>query len=100
MDTLQAGQTCAPETFDSVNPATSEVIATFPVFGQAEVNAAVERAQTSRAHIQRLGDRVSSVFVPVVVLVALTAACWWGLAPESAIPLLAPAPQPLMPLTA
>ena len=45
MDTLQtAGQTGAPETFDSVNPANSEVIATFPVFGQTEVNAAVERA--------------------------------------------------------
>ena len=50
MDTLQtAGQTGAPETFDSVNPATSEVIATFPVFGQAEVNAAVERAHEAAA---------------------------------------------------
>src|SRR5260370_39088342 len=45
MDTLHAGQTRAPETFDSVNPATSEVIATFPVFGQAEVSAALERAR-------------------------------------------------------
>ena len=45
MDTLHAGQTSAPETFDSVDPATSEVIATFPVFGQAEVNAALERAR-------------------------------------------------------
>src|SRR5215471_9178318 len=50
MDTLHtAGQTGAPETFDSVNPATSEVIATFPVFGQAEVNATVERAQEAAA---------------------------------------------------
>ena len=50
MDTLQtAGQTGAPETFDSVNPATSEVIATFPVFGQAEVDATVERAQEAAA---------------------------------------------------
>jgi acyl-CoA reductase-like NAD-dependent aldehyde dehydrogenase len=45
MDTLHAGQTSAPETFDSVNPATSEVIATFPVFGPAEVGAALERAR-------------------------------------------------------
>src|SRR5215467_12969704 len=45
MDTLHVGQTSAPETFDSVNPATSEVIATFPVFGQAEVAAALERAR-------------------------------------------------------
>jgi acyl-CoA reductase-like NAD-dependent aldehyde dehydrogenase len=49
MDTLQAGQIGAPETFDSVNPATSEVIATFPVFGQAEVNDAVERARGAAA---------------------------------------------------
>ena len=45
MDTLHTGQTSAPETFDSVNPATSEVIATFPVMGQAEVAAALERAR-------------------------------------------------------
>ena len=49
MDTLQAGQIGAPETFDSVNPATSEVIATFPVFGQAEVNDTVERARGAAA---------------------------------------------------
>src|SRR6516164_475362 len=49
MDTLQAGQAQAPETFESVNPATSEVIATFPVFGQAEVDETVERAQDAAA---------------------------------------------------
>ena len=49
MDTLQtAGQTGAPETFDSVNPATSEVIATFPVFGQAEVRAAARNRSGAR----------------------------------------------------
>src|SRR5207245_8507483 len=50
----------------------------------AHIVAAVQRAQTSRANIQRLGDRVSSVFVPVVVAVALAAGLWWGLTPESA----------------
>lgn len=50
----------------------------------AHIIAAVQRAQTSRANIQRLGDRVSSVFVPVVVLVALAAALWWALAPDLA----------------
>src|SRR5579859_27658 len=49
MDTLQTGQTSALETFDSVNPANSEVIATFPVFGQAEVNATVQRAHEAAA---------------------------------------------------
>jgi Cu+-exporting ATPase len=50
----------------------------------AHIIAAVQRAQSSRANIQRLGDRVSSVFVPVVVGVAVAAALWWALAPESA----------------
>ena len=50
----------------------------------AHIIAAVQRAQTSRADIQRLGDRVSSVFVPVVVTVAIFAGFWWGLAPASA----------------
>jgi P-type Cu+ transporter len=50
----------------------------------AAIIAAVRRAQDSRAAIQRLGDRVSSVFVPIVILVALATGFWWGLAPESA----------------
>jgi len=50
----------------------------------AHVIAAVQRAQTSRADIQRLGDRVSSIFVPVVVAIAIAAGLWWGLAPGSA----------------
>lgn len=50
----------------------------------AHIIAAVQRAQTSRANIQRLGDRVSSVFVPIVVSIAIAAGLWWGLAPESA----------------
>lgn len=50
----------------------------------ANIIAAVQRAQTSRANIQRLGDRVSSVFVPIVIAVAIAAGLWWGLAQESA----------------
>lgn len=50
----------------------------------AHIVAAVQRAQSSRADIQRLGDRISSVFVPVVVSIAAAAALWWGLAPDSA----------------
>ena len=38
----------------------------------------VERAQTTKAPVQRLADRVSSVFVPIVlVLAALTYVGWW-----------------------
>jgi Cu+-exporting ATPase len=61
-----------------------EVTAVGEATAMARIVAAVERAQKSRADIQRLADRVSSVFVPVVVLVALAAALWWGLAPEQA----------------
>jgi P-type Cu+ transporter len=50
----------------------------------AQIIAAVQRAQDSRASIQRIGDRVSSVFVPVVVVVALGAGLWWSLALDSA----------------
>jgi len=51
----------------------------------AQVIAAVERAQNSRANIQRLADRVSSIFVPVVIVIAIGAALWWGLAFQHAI---------------
>ena len=50
----------------------------------ANIIAVVQRAQTSRADIQRLGDKVSSVFVPIVVLVAVATGLWWGLALEQA----------------
>ena len=50
----------------------------------AQVVTAVERAQNSRANIQRLADRVSSIFVPVVILIAIGSALWWGLAFEQA----------------
>ncbi|MGZ8920072.1 MAG: heavy metal translocating P-type ATPase, partial [Limisphaerales bacterium] len=36
----------------------------------ARIIEVVQRAQASRANIQRLGDRVSSVFVPIVVVIA------------------------------
>lgn len=48
----------------------------------AHIIAAVQRAQTSRANIQRLGDRVSNVFVPVVTAIALFAGLAWAFAPE------------------
>ncbi|MCX6871340.1 MAG: cation-translocating P-type ATPase [Verrucomicrobia bacterium] len=49
----------------------------------ARIAAVVERAQSSRASIQRLADRVSSVFVPVVVMIACVSAAAWAWAPET-----------------
>jgi acyl-CoA reductase-like NAD-dependent aldehyde dehydrogenase len=43
------------QTFDSLNPATSEVIATFPVCGESEVSEAVERAHEAAAWWAALG---------------------------------------------
>jgi P-type Cu+ transporter len=50
----------------------------------AHIIQAVQHAQSSRASIQRLGDRVSNVFVPIVTLVAVAAGLLWGLAPQTA----------------
>jgi acyl-CoA reductase-like NAD-dependent aldehyde dehydrogenase len=43
------------ETFDSLNPATGEVIGTFPAFGEQDVAATVERAQTAAEWWEGLG---------------------------------------------
>ena len=40
----------------------------------------VERAQTGKAEVQRLADRVSAVFVPVVFVLSLIAFTGWALA--------------------
>ncbi len=50
--THQAGTAAV---FDSLNPATSEVIATFPVHGKAEIGAAVQRAHEASAWWAGLG---------------------------------------------
>ncbi|MFN7141704.1 MAG: heavy metal translocating P-type ATPase, partial [Limisphaerales bacterium] len=57
---------------------TVRVAATGEGTALANIIAAVQRAQTSRADIQRLGDKVSSIFVPIVVMVAILTAIWWG----------------------
>jgi P-type Cu+ transporter len=45
----------------------------------AHIAAAVRRAQATRASVQRLADQISSVFVPVVVFLAVAAALMWFL---------------------
>ncbi|MDH4174741.1 MAG: heavy metal translocating P-type ATPase [Betaproteobacteria bacterium] len=46
----------------------------------------VENAQAAKAPIQRVVDRVSAVFVPIVLLVALATLLAWGLATENWTP--------------
>ncbi|MCB0905151.1 MAG: cadmium-translocating P-type ATPase [Actinobacteria bacterium] len=43
----------------------------------AQIAAAVESAQTGKAPVQRLADRVSSVFVPVVLILSVLTATGW-----------------------
>ena len=62
------------------------VTATGAATALAHIIAAVQRAQTSRADIQRLGDRISNVFVPVIVAIAFAAGIFWAIhsGPEKA----------------
>ena len=46
----------------------------------AQMARMVEDAQTSKAAVQRLADRISSVFVPIVILLALATLAAWALA--------------------
>lgn len=49
----------------------------------AQIVRLVRQAQGSKAPIQRLADKVSGVFVPVIIgIAALTFALWWGLGSE------------------
>ena len=44
--------------------------------------ALVEEAQAGKAPVQRLADRISAVFVPAVILIALGTLVWWLLADQ------------------
>ncbi len=46
----------------------------------AHVIETVRRAQSSRANVQRIADKISNVFVPMVVLIALGTLLGWGFA--------------------
>src|SRR5439155_6669723 len=50
----------------------------------AQIARLVEQAQTGKAPVQRLADRVSAVFVPVVIAIALATLAGWLLAGSSA----------------
>lgn len=52
----------------------------------AQIIGMVAAAQSSKAPVQRLADRISGVFVPIVVLVAVwSCALWFAFGPESRV---------------
>ena len=68
---------------------TIETTAIGPETTLARIVRLVEGAQASKAPVQRLVDRVSAVFVPVVLLLALaTFAAWWAITGDPAAALL------------
>lgn len=53
----------------------------------ANIIALVRRAQSSKMPIARLADKISAVFVPTVILIALVAgAIWFAVGPEPVMP--------------
>ena len=50
----------------------------------ARITSAVERAQSSKAPVQRLADRIAGVFVPTVVFIAVITFVVWAIVGESA----------------
>ncbi len=57
----------------------------------SQILALVERAQTEKAPVQRLADRVSSVFVPAILLAALATFAGWMLSGHGFVNAMVPA---------
>ncbi len=74
------GATLFAGTVNQTGRLLAQVRATGGATALSRIIAAVERAQSSRADIQRLADRISSVFVPIVVGVSFLTALAWALA--------------------
>jgi heavy metal translocating P-type ATPase len=57
----------------------------------SQILALVERAQTEKAPVQRLADRVSGVFVPTILLIALATFTGWALTGHGLVAAMVPA---------
>jgi Cu+-exporting ATPase len=57
----------------------------------AQILALVERAQTEKAPVQRLADRVSAIFVPIILVAALATFLGWMLTGHGFVAAMVPA---------
>ena len=64
----------------STRPARCALPSPRPARGRCsgQIVAMVEQAQTSKAGVQRLADKVAGVFVPAVIVIALGTLLGWG----------------------
>ncbi|MBT3786717.1 cadmium-translocating P-type ATPase [bacterium] len=56
-----------------------EVIRSSSESAMAQISAKVREAQMEKASLQRIADRISSIFVPVVLVLASGTALYWGI---------------------
>ena len=80
----QPGDKVAGATINAEGALTVRATAVGADTALAQIVHLVEEAQGSKAPVQRLADRISGVFVPVVALIALaTFAGWWVIAGDA-----------------
>jgi copper-transporting P-type ATPase V len=80
----QPGDTVAGATINAEGTLTLRATAVGADTALAQIVRLVEEAQGSKAPVQRLADRISGIFVPVVALIALgTFLGWWLLAGDA-----------------
>ena len=84
------GDTVAGATVNTSGVLTVEATAVGSDTALAQIVRLVEQAQSGKAPVQRLADRISAVFVPIVIAIALgTLAGWWLLAGDPVAGLVA-----------
>ncbi len=63
-----------------------EVTRTGPDTMLSQITHLVSRAQATKAPVQQLADRIASIFVPIVMVIAVgTALVWWFIGPDPAL---------------
>jgi P-type E1-E2 ATPase len=86
----QPGDTVAGATINAEGTLTVRATAVGADTALAQIVRLVEEAQGSKAPVQRLADRISGIFVPVVALIALgTFLGWWIVAGDATAGLVA-----------